>query len=75
VVPASVLAPIKEARGIAGGLASLIAFALIAITSGNAFWPVSLMFLLSAVAVVVGVLWDQQRRVVARGQCTRGRRR
>jgi MFS family permease len=56
----------KETGGIAGGLAPLLAFALITITPGNASWPVALMFVLSAVAVLLGVLWDQRQRVVQR---------
>ncbi len=48
----------------AGGPAPLLAFGLITATPENATWPVSLMFVLSAVAVLLGVLWDRQQRVI-----------
>ncbi|WP_051580236.1 MFS transporter [Pseudonocardia acaciae] len=60
----------KETGGIAGGIAPLVGFGLIAVTPDHAYWPVALMFLLCAVAVVAGVVWDQQKRVEARTPTT-----
>lgn len=56
----------KETGGIAGGIAPLVAFALIATTPNNAYWPVGLMFVLCSVAVTVGALWDQGGKVERR---------
>ncbi|GAA5148651.1 MFS transporter [Pseudonocardia eucalypti] len=62
-VRASGLGTGKETGGIAGGLAPLLGFALITVTPGHAYWPVSLMFLVSAFAVVAGARWDQRKRL------------
>ncbi|MFC5947481.1 MFS transporter [Pseudonocardia lutea] len=62
-VRASGLGTGRETGGIAGGLAPLLAFALVAVMPGNATWGVSILFLAFAVLVVVGTFWDQRSRV------------
>jgi MFS family permease len=49
----------RETGGIAGGVAPLLAFGLVAVMPGNATWGVSVMFVVSAVLVMIGTLWDQ----------------
>lgn len=65
-VRASGLGTGREAGGIGGGLAPLLAVALIAVTPGNAPWPVSIMFLASAVCILLGVMGNQGPKVASR---------
>jgi MFS family permease len=65
-VRASGIGTAKETSGIAGGVAPMVAFGLITVTPNNAYWPVALLFVVCAVSVVVGALWDQRKSVERR---------
>jgi MFS family permease len=65
-VRASGIGTAKETSGIAGGVAPMVAFALITVTPNNAYWPVALMFLVCAISVIIGALWDQRKAVEQR---------
>lgn len=56
----------REVGGVAGGLAPLAAISLITTAPGNATWSVSLLFVVSAVLIVLGTVWDQHARAAAR---------
>ncbi len=65
-VRASGIGTAKETSGIAGGVAPAAAFGLITVTPNHAFWPVALMFIVCAISVVVGAMWDQKKTVEQR---------
>lgn len=70
-VRASGLGTGREIGGaFAGGLAPLAALTMVTMSSNNATWGVSLLFILGAILIAGGSQFDQQRNVDRRTDTT-----